>query len=933
MKKFMLFMLLFIAGISVLRWIQNPIPVDTVEASHDSRIQEPVAPVALKVRSETEASAVAVVPDESESGDIAVKVFGAAEYTKRVLEGPNRGRKIFRLQAKDSRSLSDGRLELIDLWAIAYDVETDEELLRVEAESGLADIVNPLEHEIVLRDVELVLLRNAPVVPLTMRTENLLFDPNDNLLRTEDRVEIQGQGLTAAGTGFEFAIVDGILRFEREGFAEVEIDSGPTSTLTSVGGLEIRRTEGSEGPITLDAEEEATLSIEGETPILLKSDHLRITGREKNKESDLLGFESVVAEGAVTLSLGGNQFSADRAQVELVEDQDKFRAELTGSPHGQFSFVGGLTADKGIEDATKPFNVEFSGRGPLVVNRSEETQFELAGPAQLKWSDAILQAEQRVSGTFGPTVDEAEFTAFGSVEIRQETRLLSTPEFRLRHERGSDRASLLTASASGPARMSGEVDNEHSFVLTTDNQIDFALEGVEWRVPRANGIALTVEGPRGFVAKAREVIGFAPDPLTLRAIGDVSVVSSWGNVEGHSLSLTGLDAMTIDGLPDQLAHFKSDRGEWFALHVRRLGSSMIAVGVDRAIFSDAYGTYELGCGRMVVEEVDEPGSGGGTLRDKGFRFSASDSVKGRAIYPGDSFEIESGRLRGEWIEHMRDTQLLYSESVLVAQEDVHSKFSRASKQFDLRSDLLTATRTNRGSEVLTSDALVAEGNVIVETVSDARFHGTGDRLEIDKFGRGELIATQGNRITASGELAGGKFPFAMTSDRLIFSDTFLDASYPEIEFLTTEQSPQHPEGINTRASAKRLIARGEENSPSGEVSLTGDVRMDGVVENGNAFVLLADEAQIGIRFAGGGGLLASVSASGQVEFDLENVMHAEGDEFLGKSAQKRFRVAGSPARVFYGETNIETAWMEYDHLIHAISTARGALFLPTTNDQ
>jgi len=929
MKKVLLFLLLFIAGISVLRWIQNPVAIDTVQAGDEETPVEPIAPTPEpEPEPTTEASSVAVAPEESEGGDIAVKFSGAAEFTKRVLEGPHRGRKIFRLQAKDSRSLESGRLELIDLWAVAYDIETDEELLRVKAETGLADIVNPLDHDIVLSGVELTLLKNAPVVPLVMRTENLLCSPQDNQFRTEDRVEIEGQGLKAAGVGFEFEVAAGLFSFDRDGYATVEIEDQQTSTLTCAGPLTIRRTDGPKSPLALDALEDALLSITGEQPILLNSDRLRIVGRTESTDGDLLGFERIDAEGSVTLSMGGNQFSSERAKVELVGEGKKFRAEMSGTPHGNFSFRGGLEpSDVPAEpDAAIPFAIEFSGQGPLVVNRKEQTEFELLGPAQLEWSDAVLDAARVISGTFGPGVDEADFAAYGDVQIRREGRLLHTPEFRLRHERDSEGISRVSASASGPARMAGDVDPEHSFLLTSDNQIDFAVEGDKWRVPRANGIKLTVEGPRGFFAQAREVVGFSPEPLTLEAIGEISLESVWGNVQGERLKLNGLEEMEIDGLPDQLAHFESDRGEWFALHVERSATRMIAVGVDRAIFSDEYGRYELGCDQMIIEELDQPAEAGGDLRDTGFRFRANGSVVGEAIYPGDRFQIESDQLRGEWIEHLRGDEFLYSESILVAQGKVHSKFSRASKEFDLRSDLFTAARTNRGSEVLTSDTLIAEGNVEVESVSDARMHGRGDRLEVDKFGRGELIASEGNRIYADGMMAGGKFKYAMTAARLRFSDTELDAALPEIEFLTNEPSLQHPESVNTRASAERLVARED------DYTLTGDVRMEGVIENKNAWILLADEAHIGIRRPGGEGLLASVSASGQVEFDLKNVMHAEGDEFLAKSAQKRFRVSGSPATIFYGETIIETSWVEYDHLIHAISTGKDALFLPVSDD-
>jgi hypothetical protein len=96
------------------------------------------------------------------------------------------------------------------------------------------------------------------------------------------------------------------------------------------------------------------------------------------------------------------------------------------------------------------------------------------------------------------------------------------------------------------------------------------------------------------------VTDFAPEPLTLEARGDVSLESEGGSVRGNRMVLHGLDDLRIEGLPDALAHLRSTRGEWFALRVQRVGPTMIAEGVERAIFSDAGAHYELTCDRMTA---------------------------------------------------------------------------------------------------------------------------------------------------------------------------------------------------------------------------------------------------------------------------------------------------------------------------------------------
>jgi hypothetical protein len=928
-KKFLLFSLLFVAGFMVLRAIESPLPVEAVEVVDDDPEVGESAPISVpRGDSESDASEPEATPrtGDEDDAEVKVEVRGPMHITKRVEEGPNRPNKLYYLESKQSRSVAGGFVELIDVSAIAYDPVTSREVLLIEAAKGRVATIDLLggtgdifSDDIVLFDVRLTLLANAPIVPLALDTEVLVCSLQDNgRFRTDSRVTIQGQGIEASGTGFEFNSKDELLRFDHDGFADVELKLGHRAKLTSEGALEIGRTEDGEGPILLKAEGHAVLAQVGTNPIQLSAEHLAITGQADGNESKTLGFQSIQAEGDVELSLEGNRFSSDTATVTLVGDEGDLHAELSGSPHGSFQLVGDGSAALGEED----FTIAFNGDGPLIVRRREEVEFNLAGPAELSWADAKLLAVDDIHGSLSPKNERALFVAVGDVRVQRENSSMLTPEFRLKHRRRSEGTSELTAVAAGPAWMTGSIDEDHDFRLTTEQPIEFSVQGELWRVPRASGIALVVEGPHGFVARANEVIGFSAEPLELVAVGDIELTSANGDVKGERLVLRGLDSMSIDGLPDQLAHFRSNNGEWFALHVERQYETVTATGVKNAVFTDGVSKFEFDCDRLLVEDLGTNDQSANGMQSRGVRFSGGGSVVGTASSAGEQLELNCEQFDGEWSEKLRDGEFLYSKSSFTASNSVIAQFTRDQHRYDLSSDSLSLSRTNRGSETLTSDKLIAIGNVEVQTASNGRMHGKGDRLEIDKLGRGELIANEGNRISAEGMLAEDKLPYAMTARRLVFSDTYLEAAYPEFEFHSTEPLEEGEDKIHTRASANRMEATED------SLVLDGDVRLEGVIEGMSSWILLSDSAHVDVQTTESSGVMGALRAVGQVEFDFQGIMYARGDNFQFQSAKERVRIEGSPAKIFYRDMNIETDWFEYFFQLHTFASADNTIILP-----
>ncbi len=902
MKKALLFLLLFAAGISILRWIEEPVKLDP--ASPPNVRSEPFAP--------PDTVAAREVQETGNAGNLSFS--GKFAYTQN--EG---GRKVYDLVAAGSRTVGD-LVELDDLTGRVYDRETGEMVLSIRAAGGSAKLVQEkdtklgefhvsLDKAIDLRDVEATLLRDAPIVPLTLSAPDLVGRLDEGHFHTGGRVTISGTGISASGTGFEFFVDRGILRFLSDGNATVEVEAGRNASLDCRGGLSIESPPEGAREITLDAHEDASVKLAGREDLELHAQHIRVSGRPRSGGSEPFGFDRIEATEEVRLVTPTSEFTSNRAEIELEGSATRFVALLIGDPKGRLVFSSDAGAALPVLDDA--FSVSFRGEGPLEVTRSDAVEFHLPGPAALDWKGARLTARDSLTGSFGPVADDALFVALGGVEIVRPDGSLETEEFRLRHERPLTGESRVSASATGPSRLIGEADAEHDFVLLTGERIDFALEGEVWRVPRALGVDLSVEGPRGFVARAAEVSEMSIDPLGLEAHGSIALDSEEGTLRGSRLSLRGPEHMIVEGAPGEPVTFRWQRVEGVAERVERSENLLIAEGVERASLAYQGDAHEISCRRLLVAEETVETADGELVET--VRFTARDDVQVRTQRETDALSLDCDEIEGSLERHERGGEFLWSGSTLTATGNVGGRYSHAGTNFELTSERLVVERTDRGTEELSSARLVAQGKVIMDSRGEVQIHGEGDELEVDKLGRGRLTALGDGRVTAVGVFPGKNHPFSMTGRWVQFSDTFLAAAEPEVDFWLTEGETARKESLHVRGKAERLEADRE------GVSFVGRVRLENVESGPQSWVLSAESARMEARRAAGNNLLAGLRADGDVAFRLGTSLVAYGDEFSVRAEQRRIRVVGSPARLFHQGMVWTGEEFEYDLVVHVLT--------------
>lgn len=922
MKKLLLFLALFAAGVALLLWIERP----------SRRVRgSPLPPVEVFPPEKPEDAALAR-PGEAPPGAAAsITVRGPVEYLRRVQEGRNQGRKLWVLSAKDSRPLGND-VELFDLTTTFFDAQTGEEVLRLSAENGRGTVTPQgsgpgsfeaqFGEQVVLSGVEATLLRDAPVVPLVLKAPTLVGRLDSGRLTTEDRVEIEGRGLQASGAGLELVLERGLLRFRRDGAALIEVESGRRATLSCTGELLIESPPEADRRIALEAHGDARVELRARESLELEAQVVRLDGRQRRGGAEPFAFDQLLATEDVHLTAANSDFLAERAEIRLAGATGRFDATLSGTPHGRVFLSGDRAAPVDVGGiGAGAVSIAFRGAGPLEVSRREQLSFQLPGPAELEWSGALLSAARSIAGEFGPSEGDARFTAAGQVIIVRPDESLETERFELVHARAEDGGSRLTAAATGPSRLVSDQDPEHTVTLLTEERVDFAMVGETWHVPRALGVDLTIEGPEGVTAHAAEVRDFSAEPLALEALGDVSFRTAEGAGDGERLVLRGLDNAVVEGTSDRPVTFSFRHVEGVARRVERTGDLVVAEGVEHASLLHEEGRFELSCGRLLVAEERRTEADG--VRVETVRFTAREDVQARAELTEDTCDVACQQMEGVYTRNLRGEEFLWSAEELTAAGKVRALYRRPESQYEFTSDRLVIERKDRGAEELRSARLQATGNVVAEVRGDSPMRGEGHELTIDKLGRGRLAAKEGERIRAEGTLPGQETPFSGTASWVVFSDSYFSASAPEFDLWVPPAGGEGVAPMHIRAGAQRMeLDAADRGVPT--LSLTGDVRVANLADPESAWSLAARSASLETRSLSGV-MIKGLSAQGDVEFQYGPALRALGDSFAIRAEQRRVRIEGRPARVFQNALEWEGDWFEYDLVVHVLSSGKARL--------
>lgn len=916
MKKFLLFALLFAASVMVLKCIEGD-PTqgqEIIESNYPNPFED----------------------DEDIATDVRIGINGKFEYTK---EDPNNGKKVYFFKAM-TKTLPGGVVKLDNISAVIFDPETGEETARVKAGRGSTSLHSEVEElttnfdlelddSIELEDVELELLGQTPIAPLFLRTPNLSGVMAEGRFWSDSPVIIDSATLRASGTGFDINASEGHIVLRAQASAELATEKGREVLLSCSGVLDMREDVQSEGGVTLQANDNAKLSVAGDDPLSLEGDRILIFGHRKDSTNSSttresladersLGFETVRAEGGVRLSSSNNLFLAELALLELGSQPGTFEATLSERPRGSVRLD--QLPSEGL--AGKPLELRFEGQGPLTLVQAATTSFQLPGPASLEWEETRLTAA-RMTGVLEE--GRAEFQATDNVLVQRPDGSLTTDEFLLTHIRDdSDRGNLM-AVAGGKSLLSGAADTDHHFQLWSDRRIAFEIFEDGWRLPQILGMRLLVDGPRGFEAKADEVSGFQWDPLRFEASSNVELLASDGKLRGEDLQVWTTEDLRIEGTQDDPVVFSSPEGTWKALWVERHGNLVVAEDVGEARFIQGQDEVVVSCKRLEARSIEEPTDQEGIVR-KRVEFEALGGVVASAQLTGNELELKAEALKGQRSEYLRDGEFLWAETSLFAGQGVIAVLQRDDTAFQLTSRELDLYRVDRGAADLFSTRLQARGEVQIESLDGNQLSGTGDQLEIDRLGRGRLKADEGKRVVMQGSLPGSDYPFEMTADWITFSDTFLDASKPEIRFAVQQLDDLSflPSALRTGAKASAdLLECGSES-----LTFSGTVTVEGSDDFGQPWNLQATRVKIDGQPSEESarlGILDALRAWDGVVFKLGTQLLAHGDELRVEKSQRRLRIEGSPTRVQYQDFDLFCPWLEYDFQLRTLRTGKGSV--------
>ena len=919
MKKALAFLVLFAAGLLVLRWVQGP-GTGTDVAPDEPEIPDFTEPIR----------------DDVEGG-LTLRSSGRAS---RYLEAEGRARAVdleIRWNDSDRESADRHRLEGVLLEYL--DPETRELVLKIEARTlrlteiddvepkdqadGREELLPSFDRKLHLEDVVLTVLRDAPIVPLTFRMPDLVVDLEARTMTTDAPVEVEGDRLQADGRGLFADEVEGTLDIDEDGEARFLTEDGFEGSLGSKGELSIERDPASVEPL-LEIGATGGASLLPGPRSRLDADDITLKALESEDPEEPLVLRSVEATRDVVYTLGENRFTGESLDADFGPDNRPTRVELEGEPTARVTLedAGARIPDDRIEDLRF---VTVEGAGPMIVLFDEGTDVTVGGPASIEASGTTLTAVDSVHAWASEDGEKARFTAKGEVELQRDDGVLATDEIGVDVGLDENGTTTLAARAEGRSVLTGSTPDGRRFVLRSDERIEYEQVGDAWTIPEALGVELTVLGEEGFHARADRVENFDPSTLSLTASGDIRFENADGSGRGQRLTVQGRELFVLTGTKDDLASFTGDEGSVEAQHVRRAGETLelrLDVHAEITPSEELEGLYDLRCDRMTVsrERIEDPD---GTVTSS-FVVDAVGAVHGTVEAGGDRLELNCSDLYGTLTEK-RDAEGTLVEAIsFVDARDLRRSHVGRAPDLGLRlsCDQLVAERTERGPErTVVAGGAVASGNVLFHGNSeDFPFNGTAVLFSIDHENVTTLAGTEDQRVFLAGRLPSNGRPFELEADWIRSSETELVARMPYIEVLSMEGGDQR---IDIVAHA------GELHSTRTWLELEKRVHVEGVTDNAIPWTLDADRVSFEGTAARSeeGGEVSSMSAEGNVELVLtDRDARVIGDVLETEALSGIMRLSGAPARVVSPFAVVEAEWIEIDvNLGFVVGTGKGRI--------
>ncbi len=927
MRKLVVFLIVFTIGLALVLWLRGSESEPALPPSPVGNAQKPTEFTEFPVPSDK--------PEEP-SRPVGVSLDGKLDLVQRSGDGATL-KPLYELHAQDVDLIGGDVYELSDLTIDVRNLDTGSRRAQMSADKGRMKLVvvdgnptiGPDEHA-TFDEVELTLHEGAPIVPLVLDVPRLDWELSTNRFRSEDRVRLRGEGLTAEGIGFDADPIAESVHLAKEGVIRLDIESGARVTLSATGAgqlmVEKELVDGAPA-VHLRAFDGARLVLTGERAVSVDAQRLSVHGR---KRVGTRGFELVAADasGTVVIASQGNVFRSERAgfrfdangklesahlegDVVLEGENDIFRAQqadfrfdangallradLVGSPSGTIQVGRFLGPDvPGARDVPKTARAEISGVGPLVVEFGPRTTLDLRGPGELRVPafDFVLQAQRSLKAALDQDRQRGELVADGAVTAHYEGSDLASDKLTLNYLAAVAGEEIVDAVTEGPTTLRGAVPGDpRLIVLEAQQGMSVQSKGDEVTVSIARAARITVADPDGFDARAALVRDFDWRARTFVAEGDVSYTGQNGQGRAARVVSHGPDDLELFGMSGAPARYEfRENGatqiealtEAIEIHARK--DVLDATGEARATVAAADRKYELQGTKLHLDLAP--------------------------ALPGE----ESRTFHAEAEEGVRTT-------IQFAEGD-----GRLSCDKLFVDGVLKRTRDPAEKTPVTKSDLRAAGHVRLEYHTLGELAGECDLFTLDREGRGRMSADEGRRIRAEGRLPTGIAPYVMTAEWLEFDPEHIEAAAVDIKLKDEGLTPEARRALDASApvlelSTDRFVADGTQVLLRGKAHArgrsaqsedwwidAGSLRIDGQwLADGNTHADALDGAHAWDGFEAGFGERA----------------RAYGERLDG--SPERLRIEGSPARLAMDTMEAESAWIQYERANMLLSTDRGYL--------
>jgi hypothetical protein len=747
MKRWSLFLAIFIAGLAVLWWI-------------DRGRRKPAPPTPVRTEEPDSNALTEVELGKDKQG----KVEAGGPFLDTKFDAA--GLAVHRVSARNFSSLGDGVYRFDDLVARFFVPGTDRLRLEVRAKTarGRLRTMPALEfdrdHPVELEDVVATLHEGSPFAPLTLRVPSATGKFADESFSSSERVEIKGTGLSADGLGLSFRGLERVLDLERDTHANLILDDGTPASLSASKGLTFTSLEKlGEGATRVVAKDQAHLAFEGAHPLVVDADVVELDALVSHAKKSVRPTE-IRAHGNVKLAPVDGKFFGDEARLELEADGRPRHASLTGSPRVTLLLreVDTSKVPGAQGQPSSDMEVFLSGAGPLEVDLLGDSHFDFLGPATLSVPslEMTLVAQDKLSGTRKGDSDFGRLEALGSVVAEAAGSRLESNALTVERRLDADGNAAAALSTFGPTHAAGPLPDGGAFDLSAANGLEFVRLPKSFRVPVAHDVDLVVTGPQAFRAKANEVRDLDELTQSFTGVGAVSFENENGRGRGERVIVHGKDSAELLGAPTASAHCEFEQGSLDARRIAIDGNVLRAEGEARAAVALAGATYDLAARWISVERTP--------------------------LEPVEKLLLRAG---GEVVAGVREAQ----------------------RQLDLTAESLEvrAAAVEGPSRKLESEGLTASGQVAFHVKGVETLDGQGETLTIDADRSGSLLPRAGERVHLSGRLPQNSITFDLSAAGVEFSPEKLGADGPVIE-IDGVDVPLGEAGVSSGEAPLRAVA-------------------------------------------------------------------------------------------------------------------------------